>query len=135
MSSPALESKSSSSLQLYTSVLVTANGCTKCISADTNSSTLSSTLEPGIGSINTWYLHGIAQCMLHTSSHAEVSCSVQLVLDEDGEFHLRNTSQEFLRTKKRQPKQLKLVREPVSVSIIKYHIVYSTELRVEDNEE
>jgi len=78
------------------------------------------------------YLHGIAQCMLHTSSHAEVSCSVQLVLDEDGEFHLRNTSQEFLRTKKRQPKQLKLVREPVSVSIIKYHIVYSTELRVEE---
>jgi len=44
--------------------------------------------------------------MVSPSGHAEASCCVQLVLDEDGEFHLRNTSQEFLRTKKRQPKHL-----------------------------
>ena len=118
-----------------TSVLVTANGCTKCISTDTNSSTLYIYSGPVLA------VSIPGTCMvLSSATHFKSRCGKLLcpaiVLDEDGKFHLRNTSQEFLRTKKGNQSSFdKLVREPVSVHIIKCHIVYSTELRVEDNEE
>jgi len=61
MSSPALESKSSNLLQLLLCWLLQM--AVPSVYQPLPIPVLyTSTLEPGIGSINTWYLHGIAQC-------------------------------------------------------------------------